>query len=243
MHRKGCTRASLGTLQALQAQSEKAFWPGLHSLYLYDGSDVLDATAKFSVRPARGVKDQERTRLARAFSMASGIIGVHARVKGAEPTMKRLINKVASRLMTVKPNGDVEPLRETFYPEELHFAAPTCAVAKAITECVVKTKMQLAVFSKQPGDESTETQCPWAWDGMSLAKMRSPVAEDEYIPHEIEDHDVREAWAAAFVASAKADGAELAVDGEPDGAGRRARSEHPAPLGPPREHRRVCAAH
>ena len=31
---------------------------------------------------------------ARAFSMDSGIIGVHARVQGAEPTMKRLINKV-----------------------------------------------------------------------------------------------------------------------------------------------------
>ena len=63
------------------------------------------------------------------------------------------------------------------------------------------------MFSKHPGDESTETQHPWGWDGMSLATMRSPVAEDEYIPHEIEDHGVREAWAAAFVASAKADGA------------------------------------
>ena len=172
--RNACTvmtarvRARLGTLQALQAQPEQAFWPGLHPLHLYDVSNVLDAKAKFSVRPARGVKDQERTRLARAFSMDSGIIGVRARAKGVEPTMKRLISKVASRLMTVKPNGDVEPLRGTFYPEELHFAEPTRAVAKAITECVVKTKMQLEVFSKQPRDESTETQHPWAWGGMSL---------------------------------------------------------------------------
>ena len=81
------------------------------------------------------------------------------------------------------------------------------AIAKAITKCVVKTKMQLAVFNKHPGDKSTETQQPWGWDGMSLATMRSPVAEDEHIPHEIEDQGVRKAWAAAFVASAKADSA------------------------------------
>ena len=187
-------RARLGTLQALQAQPEQAFWPGLHSLHIYDASDVLDATAKFSERPARGVKDRERTRLARAFCMDSGIICVHELVQGIAPTMERLINKVASRLMTVKPNGDVEPLRGTFCPEELHFSEPTRAVAKTITECVVKTKIQLAVFSKHPGDESTETQHPWAWVGMSLATMRSPVPEDEHTLHEIEDHGVREAF-------------------------------------------------
>ena len=80
-------QARLGTLQALQAlqaQPEQAFWPGRHPLHLYDASDVLDATAKFSVRPARGVKDLERTCLARAFSMDSDIIGVRARVQGAE---------------------------------------------------------------------------------------------------------------------------------------------------------------
>ena len=157
--------------------------------------------------PARGVKDAERTRLAHAFGNGSGVIGVHARVQGVDPAMRRLINKVASRLLTVKPTGDAAPLRGKFYPEELHFAEPTRGVAKAITECVVKTKMQLAVFSTNPGDESTETQHPWGWDGMALATMRAPVAVDEHIPHEIEDQGAREAWAAAFVASAKADGA------------------------------------
>ena len=135
-------QARLVTLQALQAQPEQAFWPGLHPLHLYDTNDVLDATAKFSERPVRGDKDLERTRHARAFSMDSGIIGVHARVQGAEPTMRRLIKKVvASCLLTVKPTGDVAPLRGSFYPEELNFAEPTRAVAKAITECAVKTKM------------------------------------------------------------------------------------------------------
>jgi hypothetical protein len=68
--------------------------------------------------------------------------------------------------------------------------------------------MQLAVFSKEPGDESTETLHPWGWDGMALATMRTPLADDEHIPHAIADHGVRETWAAAFVASAKADGAD-----------------------------------
>ena len=87
-------------------------------------------------------------------------MAVHERVQGAEPTMKRLISKVASRLPAVTPAGDVAPLRGCFYPEELHFAEPTHAAAKAITECAIKSKMQLAVFSKHPGDESTETQHP-----------------------------------------------------------------------------------
>ena len=43
---------------------------------------------------------------------------------------------------------------------------------------------------------------------MALATMRTPLADNEHIPHEIADHGVRETWAAAFVASAKADGAD-----------------------------------
>ena len=41
---------------------------------------------------------------------------------------------------------------------------------------------------------------------MALTTMRAPIADDERIPHEIADHDARDAWAAALVASAKADG-------------------------------------
>jgi hypothetical protein len=40
---------------------------------------------------------------------------------------------------------------------------------------------------------------------MALSTMRAPIADDEHIPHEIEDHDARDALAAASVASAKAD--------------------------------------
>ena len=50
-------------------------------------------------------------------------------------------------MLTAKPTGDVAPLRGCFYPEELHFAEPTHAAAKAITECAIKSKMQLAVFT------------------------------------------------------------------------------------------------
>ena len=49
-------------------------------------------------------------------------------------------------MLTVTPTGDVAPLRGCFYPEELHFAEPTRAVAKAITdmitECAVKTPLR-----------------------------------------------------------------------------------------------------
>ena len=203
-------QAKIGTLEALQAQPHQAFWVGLKPLQFYDANGVLDATVQFRARPDRGVKDLERSRLARAFCVESGVMAAHARVQGAEPPMpmRRLISKVAARLLAVTVAGDVAPFRGCFYPKEPHFAAPTRAVANAITEGAIKTKMQLAVFSKEPGDESTETLHPWGYDGMALATMRTPLADDEHIPHDISDHGIREAWAAAFVASAKAGGAD-----------------------------------
>jgi hypothetical protein len=89
--------------------------------------------------------------------------------------------------------GGVEPFQGCFYPEDPHFAVPTRAVAKAITECVIKTKMQLAIFSKEPTDESTETLHPWGWDVMALVMMRTPIADDEPLPHDTADHGAREA--------------------------------------------------
>ena len=38
---------------------------------------------------------------------------------------------------------------------------------------------------------STETLHPWGWGAMALTTMRTPIADDERIPHEIEDHDAR----------------------------------------------------
>ena len=119
--------------------------------------------------------------------------------------MKRLINKVTARMLSTTPVGDVGPFRGCFYPEELRFAVPTRAVAKAITDCIIKTKMQLAVFSAEP-TESTETLHPWGWGAVVLTTMGVPIADNERIPHEIDDHDARGAWAAALVASAKAGG-------------------------------------
>ena len=82
---------------------------------------------------------------------------------------------------------------------------PTRAVAKVITECIIKTKMQLVVCSAEP-TLSTEVLHPWGWDAMALTTMRAPIADDERIPQKIADHDARGAWAAALVASAKAGG-------------------------------------
>ena len=73
--------------------------------------------------------------------------------------MKRLISKVPERLLSTTPVGDAEPFRGCFYPEELRFAVPTRAVAKAVTHSIIKTKMQLAVFSAGPA-ESTEALHP-----------------------------------------------------------------------------------
>ena len=64
--------------------------------------------------------------------------------------MKRLINKVTARMLSTTPVGDVGPFRGCFYPEAPRFAVSTRAVAKAITDCIIKTKMQLAVFSAEP---------------------------------------------------------------------------------------------
>ena len=45
-------------------------------------------------------------------------------------------------MLMVIPTGDVAPLRGCFYPKELRFAEPARAVAKAITECAVKTSLR-----------------------------------------------------------------------------------------------------
>ena len=60
--------------------------------------------------------------------------------------MKRLINKVAARMLSTTPVGDVGPFRGYFYPEELRFAVPRRVLLRrrAITECIIKTKLQLA---------------------------------------------------------------------------------------------------
>ena len=94
-------QAKFGTLEALQAQPTQAFWPGLIPLHFYDANDVLDATAQLAECPARGVKDKDRSRLARAFGVESGVMVVHARTQGLEPPMKRRINQVATRLLTI----------------------------------------------------------------------------------------------------------------------------------------------
>jgi hypothetical protein len=101
-------KAKLGTLEALQAQPTQAFWPGLLPLHFYDINDVLDATAQFTECPVRGVKDRDRSSLARAFGAESGVMVVHARTQGLAPPIKRLINQVATRLLSTTPVGDVE---------------------------------------------------------------------------------------------------------------------------------------
>ena len=50
----------------------------------------------------------------------------------------------------------------------LTLVLPTRAVAKAISSSIIKTKMQLAVFSAEP-TENTETLRPWGWGVMALA--------------------------------------------------------------------------
>ena len=123
LERVGRVRAAIGTLEALHAQPTGAFWPGLLSLHFYDANDTMDATAKFKERPERGVKDRDRSSLARAFGAESGVMVVHARTQGATPPMMRLISKVAARLLSTTLVGDVGPFRGCFYPEELRFAA------------------------------------------------------------------------------------------------------------------------
>ena len=137
---------------ARAANSGFLAWPSLLSTSMTP-TTTMDATAKFTERPERGVKDRDRSSLARAFGAESGVMVVHARTQGATPPMKRLISKVAARLLSTTLVGDVGPFRGCFYPEELRFAVPTRAVAKVITECIIKTKMQLAVFSAEPTRE------------------------------------------------------------------------------------------
>ena len=104
-------QAKLGTLEALRAQPTQAFWMGLQPPHFYDAKDVLDATAQFTERSVRGVKDTEGSRLACAFCLESGIMAVHARAQGSEPSMRRLISKVATRLLAITMSGDVAPFR------------------------------------------------------------------------------------------------------------------------------------
>ena len=63
----GRVRAAIGTLEALHAQPTQAFWSGCLSLHFWDVHGVLDATAKFTERPERDVKDRGRSSLTRAF--------------------------------------------------------------------------------------------------------------------------------------------------------------------------------
>jgi hypothetical protein len=77
-------------------------------------------------------------------------------------------------------------------------------VADGITDHVVKTKLHVAVIEHEAGAVSSDTLHPWGYDAMALAQLNSTAPRKEFIPNDIGDEATRDAWCAAYVASAGA---------------------------------------